>query len=88
MKVRMNRSCANSSGSFQRGTVYDVTDSLANAWLSQGAADVVGPDAGSEPGGLDELKKDELVALAADRGLSTDGSKADLVERLREADGQ
>lgn len=29
-----------------------------------------------------ELRKDDLVALAEERGLDTSGTKADLVERL------
>lgn len=33
------------------------------------------------------LKKDELIALAEERGLDTDGTKADLIERL-EADDE
>lgn len=35
-----------------------------------------------EPEGLDGLKKAELVALAEERGLPSDGTKAALIERL------
>lgn len=33
------------------------------------------------------MKKEELVALAADRGLDLDGTKAELIERLEQHDG-
>jgi hypothetical protein len=33
---------------------------------------------------LEGLKKDELVAQAEKRGLDTSGTKADLIERLRD----
>ena len=33
---------------------------------------------------MKKLKKDELIALANDKGLSVDGTKADLISRLKE----
>lgn len=35
---------------------------------------------------LSKLSKDELVALAQDKGLETEGTKADLAARLEAAD--
>jgi hypothetical protein len=32
---------------------------------------------------LDELKKDELVALAEERGIDSSGNKPDIIARLR-----
>jgi hypothetical protein len=34
---------------------------------------------------LDELKKDELVALAEERGIDSSGNKPDIIARLRGA---
>lgn len=35
------------------------------------------------PEDLDELRKAELVELAEERGLDTEGTKAEIIERLR-----
>lgn len=35
---------------------------------------------------LKKMKKDELIALANDKGLDVDGTKADLISRLKEAE--
>jgi cell division septal protein FtsQ len=35
---------------------------------------------------LKKMKKDELIALANDKGLGVDGTKADLISRLKEAE--
>jgi len=34
---------------------------------------------------MKKLKKDELIALANEKGLAVDGTKADLISRLKEA---
>jgi len=35
---------------------------------------------------LKKMKKDELIALANEKGLDVDGTKADLISRLKEAE--
>jgi len=35
---------------------------------------------------LKKMKKDELIALANNKGLDVDGTKADLISRLKEAE--
>jgi hypothetical protein len=37
------------------------------------------------PAGLDALRKPDLIALAAQHGLNTTGTRTDLITRLREA---
>ena len=37
------------------------------------------------PSAMKKMKKDELIALANDNGLAVDGTKADLISRLKEA---
>lgn len=47
---------------------------------------VKGPAASRPSDDYESLKKGELVALAKSRDLPSTGTKADLVQRLRESD--
>lgn len=40
------------------------------------------PDRRAKPADISTLKKAELVAMAEAKGVDTDGTKADIVERL------
>lgn len=39
------------------------------------------------PDGLDDLRKPELIALAQERELESSGTRADIIARLRDAQG-
>jgi hypothetical protein len=68
------------------GDVYETDEAEAQRLAAAGIVEIADP-AGEAVVSYATRSKAELAALAAERGLSTDGTKAQIIARLEAADG-
>lgn len=73
---------------WQPGDIRQVSDETAARKVARGEAEYVDVEDDDPGDGLDEKTVDELKDLAKQAELPTSGSKAELVERLREHGAQ
>ncbi len=77
MKATLLRATRYGGQGRAKGETLEVPDDVANRWVNARH-----PLATAEALNLDDLKKPELIALAEQRGLDTEGTVAELKERL------
>lgn len=82
MKVLMSKSVAVRGGVYTLGQEVDVPDDIARSWVASKTAEAVTEEQGD---GLEDLTASELRDHAAEQGVASYGSKAQIIARIREA---
>lgn len=85
MQVVFNQSMASQRGVYSRGQVVDLPDSIAGPWIASGHASSVehGDSDEADDGQYSGMTVAELREAAKAEDLSTNGTKAELLARLR-----